>query len=77
MMGNHANKRAAAARHNARYAEWEAVRPKLTKSPGQKAEKKIDLKSTEPEQRPPKRKGRFVSLLMAAFADFMPASIRG
>lgn len=30
-MGNHANKRAAAAAHNARYAEWEAVRPNIAK----------------------------------------------
>lgn len=32
MMGNHANKRAAAARHNARYEQRDAVRPNLTKA---------------------------------------------
>lgn len=31
-MGNHANKRAAAARHNARYEQRDAVRPNLTKA---------------------------------------------
>ncbi|MGI2149371.1 hypothetical protein ACRN97_12270 [Shewanella baltica] len=41
-MGNAASKRAAAARHNARYEQRDAVRPKLTQSPGQKAVKKID-----------------------------------
>lgn len=76
-MGNAAYKRKMAAEHNARYAQRDAVRPKLTQVPGQKAEKKIDLKPTEPEQQPPKRKGRFVSLLMAVFAAFMPASLRG
>lgn len=76
-IGNSARKREAAAEHNARYAQRDAVRPKLTQVPGQKAEKKIDLKPTEPEQQPPKRKGRFVSLLMAVFAAFMPASLRG
>ncbi|MBI1676964.1 MULTISPECIES: hypothetical protein [unclassified Shewanella] len=76
-MGNAAYKRKMAAEHNARYVQRDAVRPKLTQVPGQKAEKKINLKPTEPEQKTPKRKGRFVSLLMAVFAAFMPASLRG
>lgn len=42
-MGNHADKRAAAAAHNARYAEREAVRPKLTKPKSSRAEAKKEL----------------------------------
>lgn len=71
-MGNHANKRAAAAAHNARYAERDAVRPKLTKSPGQKA-----VKEYEPITVEVKPKRSIWRFLPAILAGLLPKSLIG
>lgn len=76
-MGNHANKRAAAAAHNARYAEREAIRPNITKSPGQTAAKKVEPVSSEPVKPVTTPKRRWLGAILAVLAAFMPASLRG
>lgn len=63
MMGNHADKRAAAAEHNARYAEREAVRPKLTKPKPQKDESKM-----EPPTKTAKPRGKILGFMAAMAA---------
>ncbi|WP_198783438.1 hypothetical protein [Shewanella putrefaciens] len=73
-MGNHANKRAAAAAHNARYAEREAIRPNITKSPGQTVAKKVEPVSSEPVKPVVKPKRCWFGAILAAF---MPVSLRG
>lgn len=62
-MGNAASKRAAAARHNARYEQRDAVRPKLTQSPGQKA-----VKTFEPISVEVKPRGRILGFIAAMAA---------
>lgn len=76
-MGNHAKKRAAAAVHNARYAEREAIRPNITKSPGQTVAKKVEPVPSEPVKPAAKSKRRWLGSILAAVAAFMPASLRG
>lgn len=76
-MGNHANKRAAAAAHNARYAEREAIRPNITKSPGQMGAKKVEPVQSEPVKPAATPKHRWLGSILAVLVAFMPASLRG